>query len=551
MKTYEYPNIKFLQSANEVQTYRFIEVAIEAVHPNVTNPFTDVRVICTMEHEDGSVHKIEGFCDSQDGSLFKVRLMPKKHGNYHYHVTYCQSDGVFAEHRGVFTAIDAGYKGLLTVDENYPWHFKWEGTGEHFFLNGTTCYYLLGFEDEKIIHQSIDRLHEYKINRIRVLLYGRQNDKPWGTPVVNTDDYHMKLNPWVAKFPDDVFNPEFDLTRFNGSHWQKYERLLAYAREKDMTVSVIFSIGAQCLPTPFMQGSEDECRYFRYAVSRLAAFSNVTWDLGNEHDFHRETRFWPDMTGNFIKMTDPYNHLRGAHNKIYFNTLDNWLDMQLIQVWDAGLHDVLIKQKQSQKETSRIIPQVIEEYGYEDLWEKIPGQRCADTRRRCAWEVYMAGGYQTNGESPRTGTGLNEDTGGGWINGRGDSTMIMLESYVHIVDFFTSFEWWKTEPNDDVIVNYDNWHAEGIQYYNQSSNRVQDFKAFCLVETGKTYVFYLPAGGNVVAMLEKNTYKAICLNPRTGEIINLPEANNSVWISPDMADNEDWVFLLTKYELPK
>ncbi len=55
-----------------------------------------------------------------------------------------------------------------------------------------------------------------------------------------------------------------------------------------MIVSVIFFIGGQVLPTPFAAYSEDEQRYYRYGVARLAAFANITWDLGNEHDFHRE-----------------------------------------------------------------------------------------------------------------------------------------------------------------------------------------------------------------------------------------------------------------------
>ena len=63
----------------------------------------------------------------------------------------------------------------------------------------------------------------------------------------------------------------------------------------------------------------------------------------------------------------------------------------------------------------------------------------------------MAGGYQTTGERADTGTGWGTDTGGGWINGRGDDSMVMLQGYAHMVDFFTSIPWWTLNPDDELI----------------------------------------------------------------------------------------------------
>ena len=55
--------------------------------------------------------------------------------------------------------------------------------------------------------------------------------------------------------------------------------MLAYAREKDMLFSVVFDIGDS--PVHPADGSEDELRYFHYAVARLSSYSNITWDFGN------------------------------------------------------------------------------------------------------------------------------------------------------------------------------------------------------------------------------------------------------------------------------
>ncbi|HEX4919598.1 MAG TPA: hypothetical protein VFV92_02535, partial [Candidatus Bathyarchaeia archaeon] len=63
----------------------------------------------------------------------------------------------------------------------------------------------------------------------------------------------------------------------------------------------------------------------------------------------------------------------------------------------------------------------------------------------------MAGAYQTTGETARRGTNIWPDTGGGWMNGRGDDTMTMLQGYAHMVDFFTGFEWWTTDPHDELV----------------------------------------------------------------------------------------------------
>ncbi len=134
----------------------------------------------------------------------------------------------------------------------------------------------------------------------------------------------------------------------------------------------------------------------------------------------------------------------------------------------------------------------------------------------------MAGYYQTTGETARRGTGYWPDTGGGWINGRGDASMTMLEGYARIVDFFTSFAWWRTGPHDD-LVNGGN---------------------FCLAEPGIVYAVYLPRGGSVTVKLGAGKYKALWYNPRTGEKKPLPAAEGASWTSRKSADTGDWALLL-------
>jgi len=512
----------FREPMAAVAVYDFAEVTISVGGLQVANPFTEVTVTGEFHCGGGKPVRVDGFCDAADGSLFRVRFMPSEPGRYEYTVAFRHADEE-SLHQGSFTAIPSRRKGILRTDSKHPEHFVWAGVGEHYFWSGTTTYYLMGWDDETI-RRSIDRLAAYKINRLRVLLYGRNRPHPWNQPVVPTEQFKLHLNPWPAQRPDDVANPGFDLTRFNVDHWQKCERLLRYARERDVIVSAIFYIGGQVLPTPFAAGSAEEDLYYRYGVARLAAFSNVTWDLGNEYNFHRPAPAWADQMGAKVKQWDPYDHLCSAHNVTHRTPNSTWCDMQLIQRWDGGQNAFMVGQREEQKKTGRIIPQINEEYGYEDLWEKTPGERRAETRRRCAWEIAMAGCYQTTGESARTGTGVAPDTGGGWVNGRGDDSMTMLAGYRRLVDFFTAFEWWTYQPRNDLV----------------------EQQLPCLGAEGVRYIIYLPTGGRATVKLSEGKYRARWFNPRTGEYTEAGVATAPAWTSPDTLDGQDWVLLLER-----
>jgi hypothetical protein len=384
----------------------------------------------------------------------------------------------------------------------------------------------MGWDDEKVILGSIDRMAGFDVNRVRVLLYGR-SDHSWTEPTRPGKAWRPWLNPWVAARPDDVNNPGFDYARFNCAYWQKFERMLRHARDKSVVISVV--MGWNDTGVRPESGGEDERRYFHYAAARLGAYSNVTWDLGDDCDRFRTETVTHDM-GMLVYRLDPYRHLATSHpvdNKHQDRTSE-WFGFTSFQQWSRPLHGWMLSQREEQAKTGRIIPQVNEEYGYEDHYPdwapyKPPGAS-ADADRRAAWEMSMAGCYQTTGETAKRGTGVPPDTGGGWVNGRGDDTMTMLRGYAHMVRFFTAFEWWKADPHDELV-------SKG---------------AFCLAEPGKLYAVYLPRGGEVTVTLEPGRYDARWYNPRTGKYSAAPAAEGLRWTSPTTADKEDWVVLLKR-----
>ncbi|MCL4195369.1 MAG: DUF4038 domain-containing protein, partial [Thermoguttaceae bacterium] len=479
---------------------------------------------------------VEGFCDSPDGSIYRIRFMPTRPGQYTYRVSFRRGDSE-QTHSGRFEARDARRRGLIRVDPKHPWHFQWEGTGEHYFWNGTTTYWLLGWEDEEVIRQAIDRLARLKVNRIRVALCGRTHSGDrWFEPlVISTDKFRFRLNPWVAARPDSVDDPGFDVDRYNVAFWQKCERMLRHAREKDMVVSMIYYLdGRDPGVDPFGKaraGCEAELRYYHYGVARLAAFSNVMWDVTNEYHLFRDEE-WTNRMGALIKQLDPYQHLASVHGhgKFPFRTAP-WVDFAMYQSWDeSGGRDFMLNNRRQQEAAGRPMPQVNEEYGYEDHYPgkwgggRKPPARSADNRRRLAWGMYMAGGYQTTGERADQGTGRGPDSGGGWLTGRGDDKMTMLVGYGHIVSCFTSLPWWELNPSDDLVTG----------------------GAWCLAKPGAVYLVYLPDGGKTTVSLAEGSYSAEWFDPRTGKREPIGEVSGPSWTSPAAPGDGDWALILRR-----
>ena len=90
--------------------------------------------------------------------------------------------------------------------------------------------------------------------------------------------------------------------------------------------------------------------------------------------------------------------------------------------------------------------------------------------------------------------------------------------------FRTGFDWWKTEPQDELV----------------------NHGAFCLAEPGRLYTVYLPQCGNVTIKLIQGCYQANWFNPRTGKATPLLPAEGSTWTSPEAPDRGDWALLLKR-----
>ena len=524
-------SICFEQSARSVARYDFVEVTLKLAQPHAGNPFTDAEFTGEFGPVSGTLTKVDGFCDSEDGSVFRIRFMPSQAGRHEYRVRF-HWGATTTEHRGEFTAHSGSRKGIVRVDPEHPTHFLWEGTGQHFFYNSTTAYWLLGWRDDAIIRESLDRLARLKVNRIRVALNGRTYDgKRWGEPDVAANEaFQFRLAPWPAARPDNLEHPGYDVMRFNLAHFRKAERMLAHALRRDVVVSLIFHLdGEDKGVDPFGKsgmGGPDEQRYYRYCVARFGAFANIMWDVTNEWHLFRD-QAWVEKMGALIKDADPYDHCTTVHGHGQFPFRNSpWCDFAIFQSWDEhGAYDFMLKNRREQAATGRLMPQVNEEYGYEDHYpypwgeKRVWPARIGEERVRRAWEMTMAGGYQTTGER------ANQPGYGGWLTGRGNDAMTMLPGYARMREFFERFEWWKLEPRPELV----------------SPN------ALCLAELGRRYVVYLPNGGSATLRVANEKYEIRQFDPRSGKSTRLPASTTNEWISPRLPKNQTCVFLLEHY----
>jgi hypothetical protein len=233
--------VSFDPSASSVAAYDFVEVTITVANPDSGNPFTVATVKGSFEAANsGTQWRLDGLCDSLDGSPYRIRFTPPTPGEYKNAITYRQ-EPFRKQYAGTFHVTDVTAGGRFALTRNIDSISFGRAPASITFSVSTTAYWLTGWKQERIIRNSIDRLHQLKVNRIRVTGAGRSN-LYFGEPVMTGDNYSNLPMPWPAERPDDFAHPGFDYTRFYIPFWQKFERMLRYARDQDMIVPVVFDM---------------------------------------------------------------------------------------------------------------------------------------------------------------------------------------------------------------------------------------------------------------------------------------------------------------------
>lgn len=108
--------VLFSVSASEIEAYDLVEITAQIPSPHAFNPFTGATIRGTFQLTgSGQRWQVEGFCDSDDGSVYRIRFMPSAPGDYTYSVEYQQglsrTDYVSALH-----VTNGGRRGPIGID---------------------------------------------------------------------------------------------------------------------------------------------------------------------------------------------------------------------------------------------------------------------------------------------------------------------------------------------------------------------------------------------------------------------------------------------------
>jgi hypothetical protein len=499
------------------------EIVLQFDSPPAQNPFTGVEVKAAFTPKGGAPVLVEGFCDDQTGRIFRVRFCPSLAATeYRFSLTTNVTPGEEQRPRsagsytGFFQTTEPQGMEPVIVNPQHPKHFQFAGSGRPFYHLGFTAYHLLDPSNtDGQIRDLLDYCVQRGFNKVRFLLTGYPRDTD---PRVflsedrsggSKEQYSLQGDPWklpnygappgeVNPLPAWLGNPHgYDFTRFNVAYWQKVDRAVQAMRQRGIVATCIVTIEKQNLPQEYGALTEHEQRLYRYAVARLAAFSNVWWDLGNEHNEYRK-QDWAPQIGRLVKQWDPYDRLCSAHG--YADWLyDNqpWADFIITQQYGtcAEVNRWALKYRDVPK------PYVNEEYGYEGILDQPGHGMNADLVRKCHWSIAMAGGYGSYGDWTPGSTFYTGHIGSG-------KAAFQLR---HLRQLFESLPFPSMRPQNELVGSRD------------PAPREPD--AFCLAKSKEVYLVYLPNGGETVLHIEpvKKGYTITWIDPRTGEKTNLSD----------------------------
>ncbi len=355
--------------ATSVERWDIFEVALNG--PSAGNPFVDVQVGAKFRHKHREI-EVDGFYDGN--GVYRVRFMPDTVGEWSYE-TFSNADALNRQ-SGSFTATkaSAGNHGPVYVHNTF--HFAYADGTPHVSV-GTTCYAWVHQGDE-LEEQTLQTLKSAPFNKMRMCVFPKH--------------YGFNANEPVHYAYDRGADGNWDFTRFNPEFWQHFETRVGQLRDMGIEADLI-------LFHPYdrwgfaVMGAENDDRYLRYIVARLAAYRNVWWSMANEFDLMKAKTMadW-DRFFRIVQENDPYQHLRSNHNcRVFYDHAKPWVTHQSIQ------HSELDRVQEWREMYGK--PVVIDECKYEGNIERNWGNISAQEMVHRFWWGTVGGGYVGHGET--------------------------------------------------------------------------------------------------------------------------------------------------------
>lgn len=339
--------------------------------PDSGNPFTEVTL--TAEFSLGSRRvPLEGFYDG--AGTYKIRFMPDTEGTWEFvtHSNVSELDGA----TGSLNCTPAGKGNHGPVRVRSTWHLAYEDGTPHFSV-GTTCY-VWNHQGDELEEQTLQSLAVAPFNKIRMCVFPKSYDWNKNEP----ERYPFEGTPLE----------DWDFTRLNPEHFRHLETRIGQLRDLGIEADLILFHPYDRWGFSDM-GQENDDRYLRYVVARLAAYRNVWWSFANEYDLmHAKTVADWDRFFHIVQECDPCQHLRGIHNcREFYDHGKPWVTHCSVQ------HSDLTKVSDWCRDYRK--PVVVDECCYEGNihhnWGNITGPELVHR----FWEGYVHGGYVGHGET--------------------------------------------------------------------------------------------------------------------------------------------------------
>jgi hypothetical protein len=347
--------------------------------PSVGNPFTDVVFSAIFKHDNEEV-KVIGFYDG-DGKYI-IHFSPDTEGKW----TYKTSSNVpeLSERTGMFNCVSPSKSNHGPVKIEKTYYFKY-ADGTPYFEVGTTCYQWV-CQPKELQDLTIKTLSTAPFNKIRMCIFPK-----WYI--------YNRTEPSIAAYLNKT-DSTYDFNRFNPAFWQNLEKRIVELGNLGIQADIVLFHPYDKWGFATMTKEQDD-KYIRYAISRIAAYKNVWWAVANEYDFmtvppraghagNKNEEDW-DRYFSILQNEDPYHRFRSIHNgHNWYDHTKNWVTHASIQ--SSALEKGIELRNKYQK------PVIFDECKYEGNIEKGWGQLTAEQMVERFWWGAMNGCYVGHGE---------------------------------------------------------------------------------------------------------------------------------------------------------
>jgi hypothetical protein len=348
---------------------------------------------------------VRGFYDG--AGIYMVRFMPDIAGRWSYRVTAgFRTDEITGE----FTCTEASAGNHGPVRAQGSRFIYSDGTS--YFPFGTTCYAWI-HQPMELQELTLRTLEGSPFNKLRMCVFPKHY-------LYNENE---PLHPVVGTTAAGSVDGELDFDRFNPEFFRLLEKRIVELGRLGIEIDLILFHGYDRWGYATMTPEQDD-RYLRYVVARIAAFRNVWWSFANEYDLMEQKSIgdW-DRFFRLVQSEDPSQHLRSIHNcRSFYDHGKPWVTHCSIQHMETGR--VPGWRAQYGK------PVVIDECRYEGNIHRGWGNITAQEMSHKFWESVCRGGYGGHGE-----TYMHQDdvlwwAKGGKLHGQSPQRIAFLRSIV-------------------------------------------------------------------------------------------------------------------------